>query len=175
MSNLMADFHRLARLLGMLALALGTAASHGASAPVAPARGAPDFTLPTLGGPNLRLQEQRGRVVLVNFWATWCGPCRVEMPHLNRLYDKYRDAGFVLLAVNIDEDPKTAASLAAKLGMRFPVLLDTDKKVSRLYDLSAMPSTMLIDRDGQVRYTHRGYRDGYEQTYEQQIRALLRE
>jgi peroxiredoxin len=175
----MAHFTRLTRRLGMLMLALtlglGATALQAASAPVAPARGAPDFTLPTLGGPNLRLQEQRGRVVLVNFWATWCGPCRVEMPHLNRLYDKYRDAGFVLLAVNIDEDPKTAANLAAKLGMRFPVLLDTDKKVSRLYDLSAMPSTMLIDRDGRVRYTHRGYRDGYEQTYEQQIRALLRE
>lgn len=171
----MAHFTFLARLLGAAALALCATALQAASPPVAPARGAPDFTLPSIGGPNLRLQEQRGRVVLVNFWATWCGPCRVEMPHLNRLYDKYRDAGFVLLAVNIDEDPKNAANLASKLGMRFPVLLDTDKKVSRLYDLSAMPSTMLIDRDGRVRYTHRGYRDGYEQTYEQQIRELLRE
>ena len=157
-----------------LAAALGLAAAE-AGATRAAAVKAPDFTLPTIGGTNLRLQEQRGRVVMVNFWATWCGPCRVEMPHLNRLYEKYRASGFVLLGVNIDEEPHKAADLAAKLGLRFPVLLDSEKKVSRLYDLTAMPSTVLIDRDGRVRYVHRGYRDGNENTYEQQIRELLKE
>jgi peroxiredoxin len=157
-----------------LAAALGLAAGD-ADATLAAASKAPDFTLPVIGGANLRLQEQRGRVVMVNFWATWCGPCRVEMPHLNRLYDKYRGSGFVLLGVNIDEEPRKAADLAAKLGLRFPVLLDADKKVSRLYDLTAMPSTVLIDRDGRVRYIHRGYRDGFEDTYEKQIRELLKE
>ena len=152
------------------ALAIGAAL-----AAVTPSTGAPDFTLPSLDGPNLRLQEQRGQVVMINFWATWCGPCRVEMPHLARLYEKYRGSGFTVLAVNIDEDPHKAAHLAKQVGMRFPVLLDTDKKVSRLYDLSTMPSTVLVDRDGRVRYIHRGYRDGYEQTYEKQIRELLRE
>jgi peroxiredoxin len=137
--------------------------------------GAPDFTLPSLDGPNLRLREQRGQVVMINFWATWCGPCRVEMPHLSRLYDKYRASGFTVFAINIDEDPHKAAGLARQLGMRFPVLLDSDKKVSRLYDLSTMPSTVLVDRDGRVRYVHRGYRDGYEDTYDKQIRELLRE
>ncbi len=136
---------------------------------------APDFTLRSVGGPNLRLAEQRGQVVLVNFWATWCGPCRQEMPHLNRLYDRYRSAGFVLLGVNIDDDPRAAADLAAKLGVQFPVLLDTDKRVSRAYDMSAMPATLLIDRDGRVRHIHRGYRDGVERTYEEQVRSLLRE
>lgn len=140
-----------------------------------PSAGAPDFTLPSLDGPNLRLQEQRGQVVMINFWATWCGPCREEMPHLSRLYDKYRPSGFTVLAVNIDEEPHKAARLAKQLGLPFPVLLDADKKVSRLYDLSAMPSTVLIDRDGRVRYLHRGYRSGYEVTYDQQIRELLRE
>jgi len=161
-----------ARLLALAALAVAGAA---ASAAITPSAGAPDFTLPSLGGSNLRLQEQRGQVVMVNFWATWCGPCRVEMPHLSRLYDKYRGSGFVVFAVNIDEDPRKAASVAAQLGMRFPVLLDTDKKVSRMYDLSTMPSTILIDRDGRVRYVHRGYRSGYEDTYDKQIRELLRE
>lgn len=156
------------------AAALGLAAAD-AYATLAAAAKAPDFTLPAIGGTNLRLQEQRGRVVMVNFWATWCGPCRVEMPHLNRLYDKYRSSGFVLLGVNIDEEPRKAADLAAKLGLRFPVLFDSEKKVSKLYDLSAMPSTVLIDRDGRVRYIHRGYRDGYEDTYEKQIRELLKE
>jgi peroxiredoxin len=163
---------RAARVFALAALVVtgGTAA-----AGVTPSTGAPDFTLPRLGGANLRLQEQRGQVVMVNFWATWCGPCRAEMPHLSRLYDKYRASGFTLLAVNIDEDPLKAASLATQLGMRFPVLLDTEKKVSRLYDLSTMPSTVLIDREGRVRYVHRGYRDGYEDTYDKQIRELLRE
>jgi peroxiredoxin len=136
---------------------------------------APDFTLRTMSGPNLRLQEQRGQVVLVNFWATWCGPCRQEMPHLNRLYDKYRTSGFQLLGVNIDDDARAATELATRLGVKFPVLLDTDKKASRLYDMSAMPATVVIDRDGRVRYIHRGYRDGFEKTYEQQIRELLKE
>jgi peroxiredoxin len=160
----------------VVALALGAAAGAAAGAPSASAgAGAPDFTLRSADGPNVRLQEQRGRVVMVNFWATWCGPCRLEMPHLNRLYGKYRDAGFTLLGVNIDEDPAKAVSLAARLGLQFPVLLDSEKKVSRLYDLSTMPSTVLIDRDGRLRYVHLGYREGYENTYERQIRELLKE
>ncbi len=97
------------------------------------------------------------------------------MPHLSRLYDKYRSSGFVLLGVNVDDDTRHAVELATKLGLKFPVSLDSDKKVSRLYDLTAMPSTVLIDRDGRVRYVHRGYRDGYEDTYDQQIRGLLKE
>ena len=141
---------------------------------LAPSAIAPDFTLRTMGGPNLRLQEQRGQVVMINFWATWCGPCRQEMPHLNRLYDKYRASGFVLLGVNVDDDARNATEVAAKLGVKFPVLLDTDKKVSRLYDLATMPSTVLIDRDGRIRYVHRGYLAGYEDAYDKQIRELLK-
>ena len=159
-------------LLGALAAWAGNSL---AVLPSAAAGSAPDFTLRSADGPNVRLQEQRGRVVMVNFWATWCGPCRQEMPHLNRLYGKYRDAGFVLLGVNIDEDQAKAVGLAARLGLQFPVLLDTDKTVSRLYDLSTMPSTLLIDRDGRMRYLHLGYREGYENTYERQIRELLKE
>ena len=146
-----------------------------AAATVTPQTPAPDFTLKGADGRNLRLQEQRGQVVLVNFWATWCGPCRQEMPHLNRLYDKYRGSGFTLLAVNIDDDPRTALSTAAKMGLRFPVLLDTDKAVSKRYDLGSMPATVLIDRDGKVRFVHRGYREGMELSYEQQIRDLVKE
>ena len=136
---------------------------------------APDFTLRSLDGVNLRLAEQRGRVVMVNFWATWCGPCKQEMPHLSRLYEKYRASGFTLLGVNVDEDSRNAAGIAGQLGVKFPVLLDSDKQVSKLYDLSAMPSTVLIDRDGKVRFLHRGYRTGTEAEYDQQIRALLKE
>jgi peroxiredoxin len=151
--------------------ALGTSAAMSA---IAPSALAPDFTLHTLGGTNLRLQEQRGRVVMVNFWATWCTPCRQEMPQLNKLYEKYRASGFVLLGVNVDDDTRRAADVATKLGLKFPVLLDTDKAVSRIYDLSTMPSTVLIDRDGRVRYVHRGYLVGDEAMYDKQIRDLLK-
>jgi peroxiredoxin len=146
-----------------------------ATAVVTPQAPAPDFTLRSAEGRNLRLQEQRGQVVLVNFWASWCGPCKQEMPHLNRLYDKYRTSGFVLLGVNIDDDPRAASAAAARLGLRFPVLLDADKSVSRLYDLGSMPATVLVDRDGRVRYLHRGYREGVEDDYERQIRELVKE
>jgi peroxiredoxin len=161
------------RVLSMaVALLAGTSAG---AANLQPSAIAPDFTLRSMDGPNLRLQEQRGRVVLVNFWASWCGPCRQEMPHLNKLYDKYRGSGFVLLGVNIDDNARTATDLATKLGLKFPVLLDTDKTVSKLYEMGAMPSTVVIDREGKVRYLHRGYRDGYEVTYDEQIRGLLKE
>ncbi len=157
-------------LLWFIALAAALPA-----AAVAPNGAAPDFTLHAMDGTNLRLQQQRGRVVLVNFWATWCGPCREEMPQLNKLYDKYRSSGFVLLGVNVDDDASKGMEVAQKLGVKFPVLLDTDKKVSKLYDLATMPSTVLIDRDGRVRYVHRGYLAGYEQSYDKQIRELLKE
>ncbi len=155
-----------------LSVVMGLALPSSAAVPVASS--APDFTLRSLNGANTRLQELRGRVVMVNFWATWCGPCKQEMPQLNRLHEKYSRSGFVLLGVNVDEDPHNAAAVAAKLGITFPVLLDTDKKVSDRYDLQAMPSTYLIDRDGKVRYLHRGYVSGFEDTYEQQIRELLK-
>ena len=158
----------------VVVVALAACAAFATPAAV-PAGTAPDFTLRSLSGQNLRLQEQRGQVVLVNFWATWCGPCRQEMPHLNRLYDKYRASGFVLLGVNVDDDARKAADLAGKLGVKFPVLLDSDKQVTRVYDMSAMPATVVIDRDGKVRYVHRGYRDGYEDVYDRQIRELLKE
>lgn len=161
----------------LLPIALMLSFGAAALAPAAvPQTAAPDFTLRTMDGKNLRLQEQRGRVVMINFWATWCAPCRQEMPHLAKLYDKYRGSGFELLAVNVDEEQAKAMGLAQKLNLKFPVLFDGEKKqVAGLYDLKAMPSTVIIDRDGRVRYIHRGYRDGYENTYDQQIRDLLKE
>jgi peroxiredoxin len=140
----------------------------------AAAQSAPDFTLRTADGRNLRLHEQRGRVVLLNFWATWCGPCRQEMPLLDQLYQKYQGSGFTLLGVNVDDDSRKALQVAKTLGVSFPVLLDADKTVSKLYDLGSMPATVLIDRDGKVRYVHRGYLTGYEDTYDKQIRELLK-
>ena len=164
------------RVLSMLA-ALGClfAAPVGQAAMPKVGTVAPDFTLKSSNGKNLRLSEHRGEVVMINFWATWCGPCREEMPLLNRLHEKYRKAGFTLLGVNVDDKPQAAKDMARQLGIGFPVLFDSDKQLSRRYDIDAMPSTLLIDRDGKVRYIHRGYRPGDETRYEEKIKELLKQ
>lgn len=136
---------------------------------------APEFTLKSDSGKNLKLNDYRGQVVLINFWATWCSPCRQEIPHLNRLHERYHKAGFALLGINIDDQPRVAREMMQKLSVAFPVLFDTDKRVSRLYDVGAMPSSLLIDRDGRIRYIHLGYRTGYEIQYDNQIRELLKQ
>ncbi len=136
---------------------------------------APDFALKNASGENLRLSEFRGDVVMINFWATWCGPCRQEMPLLDELYSRYQRVGFNLLGVNIDDDSGKAMNMIAELDVSFPVLFDTRKEVSKLYKVDAMPVTILVDRDGRVRHVHHGYKPGYEQDYLNEIRSLLRE
>ena len=136
---------------------------------------APDFALKSSTGENLRLSEFRGDVVMINFWATWCGPCRQEMPLLDELYTRYERVGFNLLGVNIDDDSRRAMQMIEELGVNFPVLFDAKKEVSKLYEVDAMPVTVLVDREGNVRHVHHGYKPGYEEKYLDQIRSLLRE
>lgn len=136
---------------------------------------APDFALKSSTGENLRLSEYRGDVVMINFWATWCGPCRQEMPLLDELYSRYQRVGFSLLGINIDDDSRRAIDMASELGVSFPVLFDAGKDVSRLYAVEAMPATVLVDREGNVRNVYHGYKPGYEQKYLDEIRSLLRE
>jgi len=136
---------------------------------------APDFALKSSTGENLRLSEYRGDVVMINFWATWCGPCRQEMPLLDELYSRYNRVGFNLLGVNIDDDSRRAMQMVEELGVNFPVLFDARKEVSKLYEVEAMPVTVIVDRQGTVRYVHHGYKPGYEDKYLDQIRSLLRE
>ena len=136
---------------------------------------APDFALKSSTGENLRLSEYRGDVVMINFWATWCGPCRQEMPLLDELYARYQRVGFNLLGVNIDDDSRRAMQMIDELGVSFPILFDARKEVSELYAVEAMPVTVLVDREGTVRYVHHGYKPGYENAYLDQIRSLLRE
>lgn len=136
---------------------------------------APDFALKSSTGENMRLSEFRGDVVMINFWATWCGPCRQEMPLLNELYVRYERVGFNLLGVNIDDDSRRAMQMIEELGVTFPVLFDARKEVSKLYNVEAMPVTVLVDREGIVRYVHLGYKPGYEDKYLDQVRSLLRE
>jgi len=136
---------------------------------------APDFTLKSNSGENLRLSELRGEVVLINFWASWCGPCRQEMPILSELHDKYKAMGFTVLGVNVEENSSEARKLLKEMPVTFPVLFDNDSTVSKQYDVVAMPSTVLVDRDGNVRYLHKGYKPGLENTYVEQVRSLIRE
>lgn len=136
---------------------------------------APDFALKSSTGENLRLSEFRGDVVMINFWATWCGPCRQEMPLLDELHNRYERVGFNLLGVNIDDDSRRAMQMIDELGVDFPVLFDARKEVSELYDVETMPVTVLVDREGTVRYVHLGYKPGDEDTYLDKVRSLLRE
>ncbi|MFQ5643003.1 MAG: TlpA family protein disulfide reductase [Thiogranum sp.] len=136
---------------------------------------APDFTLKSADGSNLRLSEFRGEVVMINFWASWCAPCRQEMPLLDELYTQYQPLGFTILGVNVEEDSTRARQMLRNIPVNFPVLFDNKSNVSKLYNVVAMPSTVLVDRDGNIRYLHQGYKPGYEESYQEQVRELIRE
>ncbi len=159
-----------AALAGALAMTSLLAASVGAGTSIAPA-----FSLPSRSGDTLSLAQLKGKVVMLNFWASWCGPCRQEMPLLDQMHKRYSALGFTLVGVNVDADSKDAESWLSKTPVSFPVVFDRESKVSKLYDVSAMPSTVFIDRQGNVRYLHRGYKAGDEGEYLNQIRALLKE
>jgi peroxiredoxin len=136
---------------------------------------APDFALSAKDGGQVSLTDLRGQVVMVNFWASWCGPCRQEMPHLEALFQRYSSLGFTLLGVNVDKDTADAEEFLAETSVSFPILLDPESSVSELYEVIAMPTTVLVDRSGNWRFIHHGYKPGYENDYQTQIRALLRE
>jgi thiol-disulfide isomerase/thioredoxin len=144
-------------------------------AATANANPAPDFTLKSNSDQNIRLAEQRGKVVMLNFWASWCGPCRKEMPLLDEMHTRYNKAGLELYGVNVEQNTDDAEKLLKELGTGFPILWDRDSKVSKLYQVNAMPTTIMIDKDGKVRYVNRGYKAGDEEKYREQIRELIRE
>ena len=164
---------RLLLVFVMLGLWLPLSAAPLPAADTAPM--APDFTLDQRGGGQIRLSDLRGQVVMVNFWASWCGPCRQEMPHLEVMYQDFSDQGFQLLGVNTDQKPELAERLLNLIPVSFPILFDSASEVSRAYAVDAMPTTLLIDRQGRLRHTHRAYRPGYEDMYRQQLEALLDE
>lgn len=136
---------------------------------------AADFTLKSLSGKNLKLSEYAGDVVMINFWASWCGPCRKEMPLMNDLYKKYQALGFVILGVNVEQELKLAKSFLADTPVDFPILFDSSNKVSKAYDVIAMPTTIMVDRNGNVRYIHKGYKAGDEKKYKKMVKKLIRE
>jgi peroxiredoxin len=163
-----------------LVLAFGCAPAAGTASDAAralPADAAPDFELPALAGGSVRLHDHLGKdVVLLDFWATFCQPCLVAMPELDRLYAKYRAQGLVVLGVSIDEAAAQGRvrGEVAKLGVTFPILLDQETRVVSMYNPRATaPYSVLIGREGRVVGRHEGYRHGDERKLEQEILKAL--
>ena len=157
-----------AALAGLLAIAGSVSAAtqlRGAEAP--------DFVLKSSTGKNLRLSEYRGEVVMLSFWATWCGDCRAQLEELGAMRDRYQDAGIELLAVSLDQSQRQASEMTK--GSSFPVLHDSAGEVGRLYDVTKMPVMVLIDRGGVVREVFEGFRRGNEEQYLELVQTLLRE
>ena len=162
----------LSRLLMACLVSLMCVSLAGAAAVKGPA---PNFTLKSMSGKNLKLSEMTGNVVLINFWASWCGPCREEMPLLNALHKKYAPLGFTVLGINVEEQLDGARGFLSNVPVDFPILLDNKNKVSKQYKVIAMPTTVVVDRDGNMRYLHEGYKPGDEKKYRQMVKKLVRE
>lgn len=137
---------------------------------------APSFSLRTLQGKRIKLADYEGKVVLLSFWATWCAPCKQELPILQRLLDKYGDEGLEVLAINID-DPKTVAQVrrfVADRKLKMPIPLDGDSKVLGRYNpRHSLPFLQAVDREGRRAFQHTGFTSGTEKELEAQVLALL--
>jgi len=156
-------------------LCLAPTARAAANAPLSTGAAAPSFQLDSLDGKSVNLADYKGQVVLLNFWASWCGPCRKEMPILDQLHKQYHNKGFTLVGVNVEPDSKDALGMLKSVPVSFPILFDRSSVASKLYQVEGMPNTVIIDRAGRVRYIHRGYKPGEENEYLDQIRSLIRE
>ena len=158
----------------LLALGIAEIGSSYAASQLAGSR-APDFVLKSFAGENLRLSEYRGEVVLLSFWANWCGDCRAQLAQINSLYGSLADSGLQSLTVSMDTNQRDADEMIAALDMHYPVLDDVELEISRLYDVESLPIAVLIDREGIVREIIEGYSEGDEDQYLERVQALLME
>lgn len=138
-------------------------------------RPAPDFALHAAVGSNVRLSEHRGEVVVLSFWSSRCSPCRTQLEAMNRSLATYHQAGLTLFGIGVDDDAAQSREFARSMKVGFPLLLDPGKGVARSYDVDNLPMTVLIDRNGTVRYALRDYNAAAETLYLQELRALLNE
>jgi peroxiredoxin len=136
---------------------------------------APDFALRGVNGKNYRLSEYRGQVVLISFWASWCGECRSQLEELAELHERYAGAGLQMLAIGLDPEFDHARDTVQSLGLGFPALHDADGSVSREYDVGRVPYAVLIDQDGIVRQEFAGFARDEPGRYLDEARALLNE
>lgn len=151
----MKDKRKLIRVvvLAIIALALGSAfytAWSNDHSPVQVGQKAPDFSLTTLTGEQVRLSDYEGKGVFINFWASWCAPCKEEMPDMEKQYQQMKDEGIEILAINFAQAEVVVSSFVNQMGLSFPILLDTDKAVSDRYGINPLPSSFFIDKDGIV-------------------------
>ena len=117
---------------------------------------APDFALEAADGTMVRLDDYLGDVVLLNFWATWCAPCRIEMPLLQSTFESFRDQGLIVLGIDFDESADLVASFGDELGLTFPLLLDPGGKIQQQYKVRGYPTTVVLDREGRIQSYHIG-------------------
>lgn len=144
-----------------------------ASASLMPAAATELTQLP--GSPVSSIDQLHGKVVVIDFWASWCGPCRKSFPWFNQMQQKYQAQGLVILAVNEDENKADADEFLQRFPASFAVLFDQAGSVASQYQLQGMPTTLLLDRNGRVRFTHSGFFEGKTAAYEQEIQQLLQE
>lgn len=135
---------------------------------------APSFELPDVNGKKYSLSDSKGKVILINFWATWCGPCKAEMPSLNNLFNTFKDEGFVVLAVSVDSSEKPVLAFLKDKAITLPVLMDKEQDVYfDQYGVLGLPTSFLIDRDGIVRELIRGEREWDAPEMKDKIGKLL--
>jgi len=135
---------------------------------------APAFELPQVGGgSSINLEQLRGKVVLVNFWATWCKPCEDEMPAMDRLYRALRGSAFELVAISVDEDETLVDAFVRRLGLSFPVLMDPSQRVAAAYQTFRFPESLLVGRDGVVVERYVGPKDWDAAPYLARVQQLL--
>lgn len=147
-----------------------------ASVPESPRVGfrTPAFTLPDLQGKEVSVAELRGKVILINFWATWCGPCIVEMPSMEKLYREFHDEGFEILAVSSDLQGQMATKpFKEQFELTFPILHDLHQEVNAIYQIRSIPASLLVGKDGVIAYRVPGARDWYSEKARTMIRQLL--
>lgn len=135
---------------------------------------APDFTLKDLAGNNVRLEELRGKTILLTFWASWCSPCRIELPHFQALQKKLGRDKVVVLAVSADSQKEDVQSFAKQLKLDLPLFFDEDLQVNQRYRIKAMPTTFIIDSHGVIRHIHQGFKESVLPLYEQELKELLK-
>jgi peroxiredoxin len=146
----------------------------GAPSPVRSGVRAPAFDLRQIGGgPSLNLEQLRGKIVLINFWATWCKPCEDEMPAMERLYQALHGSGFELVAISVDEDEALVDAFVQRLGLSFPVLMDSSQRVAAAYQAFRFPESLLVGHDGVVVERYIGPKDWDAEAYLSRIRGLL--
>lgn len=156
-----------------LALAFSFGSLSGNALALEAGQAAPEIALKDLGGKPVKLSALKGKVVLVDFWASWCGPCRESLPVLEKLSKQYKDKGFVVLGVNIDNDVAAAQKFLKDVPVSFPVVSDTGKLVAKSYAPPTMPSSYLVDKNGKVHAVHAGFKASDAAKLEAEIKALL--